>query len=160
MSWEILLIILGCILSLAGIAGSIFPFIPGPPLNWVALLLLQLTSKHPFSLRFLVIWALITATVVVLDYIIPVYGTKKFGGTKNGVWGSTIGLLAGIFFFPPFGIIIGPFLGAFIGELTAGKNSGDAFRAGFGSFIGFLAGTLMKLVLSVIMTWHFFVNIN
>jgi uncharacterized protein YqgC (DUF456 family) len=160
MTWEILLLILGGILSLVGIAGSIFPFIPGPPLNWIALLLLQLTSRHPFTTRFLLTWALITAAVVVLDYVIPIYGTKKFGGTRKGVWGSTIGLLAGMFFFPPFGIIIGPFLGAFIGELAAGKNSGEAFRAGFGSFIGFLAGTLMKLVLSIIMTWHFFVHIG
>jgi uncharacterized protein YqgC (DUF456 family) len=90
-----------------------------------------------------------------LDYIIPAWGTKKFGGSRFGVWGSIIGLFAGLLFFPPFGIIVGPFAGAVIGELVAGQNTESALRSGFGSFAGLLLGTLIKLTVSGLMLWHF-----
>jgi len=140
---------------ITGILGCILPLLPGPPLNYAGLLLLHFTTRFQFSTDFLIFWAIITAIVYGLDIVIPVWGTKKFGGSKRGVWGSLIGLVAGIFFFPPFGIIIGPFLGAVIGELTAGKDSGAALKSGFGSFIGFITGTVLKLVASGIMTWYF-----
>lgn len=156
---DILWIIIGVIFLLIGIIGCIVPIIPGPILSYISLLILQLKEEPPFTARFLTIWALITIAVTILDYIVPVYGTKKLGGTKKGIWGATIGLFLGIFFFPPFGIIIGPFLGAFIGELIAGKDSKIALKSGFGSFLGFVAGTLMKLIISVIIAYHFFVSI-
>jgi uncharacterized protein YqgC (DUF456 family) len=152
---DIILISLGIILTITGILGCILPFMPGPPLNYAAILLLHFTSGFQFSNRFLIIWAIVTVAVVVLDYIIPVWGTKKFGGSKQGVWGSVIGLIAGLFFFPPFGIIIGPFAGAVVGELIAGNNSKDALKSGFGSFVGFVTGTLLKLIVSGMMTWYF-----
>jgi len=107
---------------------------------------------------FLGLFALI---VQILDYIVPAWGTKKFGGSKYGTWGSIIGLIAGLFFLPalgPFGIITilgGPFLGALIGEKIAGRDSNTATRAAFGSFIGFLAGTFMKLVCSSVITVYY-----
>lgn len=153
---DYILIGLGIVLVITGILGCILPVIPGPPLNYAALLLLHFTSKHQFSTKFLIVWAVITAAVYTLDYIIPVWGTKKFGGGKAGVWGSVIGLVAGLFFFPPFGIIIGPFVGAIAGELLSGKNSETALKSGFGSFIGFLLGTLLKLIVSGMITWYFF----
>ncbi len=149
------LIGLGIILMITGIAGCVLPFIPGPPLNFLGLLLLHLTSGFQFSTEFLILWAIITAIVYGLDLIIPVWGTKKFGGSKRGVWGSIIGLVVGMFFFPPFGLIIGPFAGAVIGELTAGKESKAALKSGFGSFVGFIAGTVLKLIASGMMTWYF-----
>ena len=152
---DIILISLGIILTITGILGCILPFMPGPPLNYAAILLLHFTTGFQFSNRFLIIWAIVTVAVVVLDYIIPVWGTKKFGGSKQGVWGSVIGLIAGMFFFPPFGIIIGPFVGAVAGEIIAGKNSKDALKSGFGSFVGFVTGTLLKLIVSGMMTWYF-----
>lgn len=152
---DTLLIIIGILLLVLGIAGSFIPVLPGPPLSYFSLLLLQFTSFHPFTARFLVIWAVVTVGIVVLDYLVPVYGTKVFGGTKKGQWGAVIGVFAGIFFLPPVGIIVGPFLGALVGELLAGKQSGDAFKAAFGSFLGFLAGTVMKLVLSLIFVYFF-----
>lgn len=152
---DYLLITFGIILSVTGILGCVLPMIPGPPLNYLALLLLHLSSNHQYSSKFLVVWAIIAGLVVMLDYLIPIWGTKKFGGSKQGVWGSVIGLVAGLFFFPPVGIIIGPFAGAVIGELIAGKAAGTAFRSGFGSFIGFLAGSFIKLIASGMMTWYF-----
>ena len=149
------MICLGIILTITGILGCVLPFMPGPPLNYAAILLLHFTSGFQFSNRFLIVWAIVTVAVVVLDYIIPVWGTKKFGGSKQGVWGSVIGLIAGMFFFPPLGIIIGPFIGAFAGELIAGKNSKDALKSGFGSFVGFITGTVLKLIVSGMMTWYF-----
>ena len=149
----------GIVFILLGIAGGIIPVLPGPPLSYVGLLFLHFTERYHFTSNFLVIWAVITIAVYALDYVIPIWGTKKFGGSKRGVWGSIIGLVLGLFFFPPFGIIIGPFAGAVIAELSGGKNQKAAIRAGFGSFVGFLLGTLMKLIASGMMAWYFFAEI-
>jgi len=149
-------ITLGVVLTISGIAGCILPFLPGPPLSYIALLTLLAIDQNEFSARFLGIWLVVTVAVTLLDYYVPVWGTKKFGGSSKGIWGATIGLIAGLFFFPPFGLIVGPFIGAFIGELIAGKDTSAALRSGFGSFIGFLAGTIMKLTVSIIMAFYFF----
>lgn len=151
-----LLAILGIVFILAGIAGCILPVIPGPPLSWAGLLLLHWTRFAQFSATFLLVMACLAIAVTVLDYIIPVWGTKKFGGSKAGMWGATIGIFAGIFFFPPVGIIVGPFIGAVLGEIIAGKESGPALKAGLGSFIGFLLSTGMKLGVSLTMAYYFF----
>lgn len=152
---DYLLIGLGIILVIGGILGSILPFLPGPPLSYGGLLLLHFTEDHQFTSRFLIIWAVVTAVTYLIDYFIPIWGTKRFGGSRQGIWGSIIGLIAGIFFFPPFGIIIGPFAGAVIGELVAGKTHSAAFRSGFGSFVGFLLGTLIQLIAAGMMAWYF-----
>lgn len=158
MDLDLLWIIIGSLTLLVGIIGCVLPVLPGQVLSWASLLILQLTSNPPFTARFLVTWALITAFVSLLDYYVPIWGTKKLGGSKKGIWGATIGLVAGIFFFPPMGIIIGPFIGAFAGELVAGKDTRVALRSAFGSFLGFLAGTFMKLAISFIMGYYFVVN--
>jgi len=165
---DILLIIIGIILVLVGLLGAIIPGIPGPAISFVSLILLQISSKSPYTEEELIVLGLIMAAVTVLDYVVPVYGAKKFGGTKRGVWGSTIGLIIGIFILPMtgivlgpfglFGIILGPFVGAYIGESTGGSNSNEAFKAAIGSFIGFLAGTFMKLAYSVVIAYYFFAN--
>lgn len=143
---------------LGGIAGCLLPFLPGPPLCFAALLL-QLSREHdPYSANFLWLWAAITAAVTLLDYYIPIYGTKKFGGSKYGAWGSAIGLVIGLFF-SPLGIIIGPFVGAFVGEMISSNNSHVAFKAALGSFLGFLVGTLLKLVVCLVMAWYLFMII-
>jgi uncharacterized protein len=149
------LIILGIILLLTGLAGCLLPFIPGPPLVYGSLLVLQLTKRQPFSLTFMIIWAAITLAIVLADYYIPIWGTKKFGGTKGGTWGATVGLIVGIFFLPPLGIIIGPFIGAYLGEIINNQESKKALKSAIGSFIGFITGTLMKLGISSIMGYYF-----
>jgi hypothetical protein len=98
--------------------------------------------------------------VYILDYIIPALGTKKFGGSKYGIIGTTVGLLIGLIFLGPFGIIIGPFIGAFTGELIHdNENSNRALKAAFGSFIGFLFSTGLKFIVSSIYAGLFFSKI-
>ena len=143
---------LGVLLVLAGIAGSILPMLPGPPLAFVGLLLQQLRSEVPFSTREILIWLAVTIVVTLLDYWIPIYGTKKFGGTRAGAWGATIGLVFG-FFLGPWGIVVGPFVGALLGELSANQESGRALKAAFGSLVGFLFGTILKLITCGVMAW-------
>lgn len=151
---DIFLLVLGSLLMLLGLAGCVLPFLPGPPLCYVALLIQQLQTDAPYTTRFLVIWAVVTVVVTLLDYVIPIYGTKKYGGTKYGMWGCVLGLFAGLWL-GPVGIIVGPFAGAFIGELVANSSSEQALRAAFGSFIGFVVGTLLKLVACFVMVWYF-----
>lgn len=163
------MITIGVVLVLVGIIGAVFPGIPGPPLSFFGLIILQFTEKSPFSENFLVTMGVVMVIITVLDYIIPVYGTKKFGGSKQGVWGSTIGLVVAIIVFPvmgivigPFGIlgiILGPFAGAYIGELMAGKDQNTALKAAFGSFVGFITGTLMKFAYAVVAAVYFFIGL-
>lgn len=150
-----LLIIIGITLLIIGFIGSVAPVLPGPPIAFVSLLLLQFTSKQPFTTLFLILMAAIVVIVTILDYVIPTIGTKKFGGSSYGAWGCIIGTLAGLFMFPPLGIIIMPFVGAFIGEMIYDNNIQKAVRAAFGSFLGFLGGTLMKLIVCGLITVAF-----
>jgi uncharacterized protein YqgC (DUF456 family) len=157
---DYILLLFSVLLIIVGIAGCILPVIPGPPLSFAGILITHFTKFADFSFNTLFLLGALTIVVQVLDYIVPVWGAKKFGGSKAGVWGSVIGLIIGIFFRPlgPFGIIGilgGPFCGALIGELIAGKESDKAFKAAFGTFIGFLTGTLMKLATSFIITFFF-----
>lgn len=154
---DVFLVILGIIMLLAGLAGSILPGLPGPPLAWAALLLLHFTPYAEYSWFFLIASGLIMIGITILDLYIPVWGTKKFGGTRAGVVGSTVGLILGMFVFPPFGVIIGSFVGALFGELLADKNDfPKALKSATGSFIGFLGGTLFKLGFCAIMAFYFF----
>jgi uncharacterized protein YqgC (DUF456 family) len=151
---DVLWLVLGVVLMLVGLAGCILPFLPGPPLCYLALLIQQLQSSPPYSSDFLLLWAGITLVVTGLDYVIPIYGTKRFGGTQYGMWGCVIGLIAGLWL-GPFGLILGPFAGAFVGELIGNARSDHALRAAVGSFVGFLLGTLLKLVACFVMGWYF-----
>ena len=155
MTMDIALIIAGSICVITGVIGCIIPVLPGPIMCYAGLLLLQLTSGHPFTPSLLVIYAILTALAALLDYIIPVYGTKKFRGSKYGIWGSAVGLILGIMFFFPLGIVLGPIAGAFAGELLSGRSADRAIKSAFGSFLGFLASTIIRLVLSLAMAYHF-----
>lgn len=151
-------IALGIILCVVAVAGSLLPALPGPPVAYAGLALQQLRDPAPFDGQFLLIWAGITIVVMILDYVIPIQGTKRFGGTKYGVWGCTIGFLAA-FWMGPIGVVVGPFVGAFIGELLAKQNSKNALKAAFGSFVGFLLGSFIKLVVCFMMLYYVIVSI-
>jgi len=150
--------IMAALLILVGIIGCFLPVIPGPSLGYLGLLSLQLRENPPFETTFLLIWAGIILAVTAMDYVIQPLATKKFGGSNQGIWGSTIGLVLGIFF-PPFGIILGPLIGALLGEIWGGKNLNQAIKPAMGSFIGFLAGTAIKLIVTFIMGYYFVVSL-
>ena len=158
---DYLLLILGILLLILGFLGCVLPVLPGPTLSFAGALLLHFTRFGHYTPADFLIMIIPAVIVQILDYIVPVWGTKKFGGTRYGTWGSAIGLVAGLFFLPaigPFGLITvlgGPFLGAYIGEKLAGQDSNKALRSAFGSFIGFLAGTMMKLASSLLITIYF-----
>ncbi len=152
---DIALLVLGLLLCLLGIIGSFLPVLPGPPVSWAGLLLLHLTNAVPQDWWFLGITGVVALAIFALDYVIPIVGTKKFGGTKAGMIGTTLGLIIGLLAPIPGGIIIGPFVGAFLGELSNKADNKTALKAAFGSFLGFLTGAFMKFVVSIIFTGLF-----
>lgn len=149
---DILLLFFGFILLLLGILGSFLPVLPGPPVSWVGLLLLILTKAVPDDWWFLAITGAVALLVFAMDYLIPAMGTKKFGGSRAGMIGTTLGLVIAIVFpiLGIFGIIIWPFIGALIGEIINKADKKTALKAAFGSFIGFLTGTFLKFVVSIV----------
>ena len=158
---DILLLVIGFVCMLLGILGSFLPVLPGPPISWVGLLLLALTKAVPDDWWFLGITAAVALIVVALDYWIPALGTKKFGGSRAGMIGTTVGLLIAIVF-PVLGfagIIIWPFVGAIVGELANKTDQKTALKAAFGSFVGFLTGTFLKFVVAVIYLGFFAVDV-
>ncbi|MFA6618697.1 MAG: DUF456 domain-containing protein [Candidatus Neomarinimicrobiota bacterium] len=152
---DIIFIIIGILFMIFGIAGCLLPVIPGPPLAYIGLILLHLAPNHSFDSNFLIIMAIVALIVTVLDNFMPAWSAKRSGGSKRAVWGSVIGLAFGFFFFPPWGLIIGPFLGAVLGELSTGRNSAEAFKSGFSTFVGFLGGVVIKLIASGVMLFYF-----
>ena len=156
---DIFLLITGFLFALLGIIGSFLPVLPGPLTSWVGLLILHFTNVVPMNWTFLIITLVIALTIWLLDYIIPAMGTKKFGGSKAGMIGTTIGLIVGLIAPIPGGIIIGPFLGAFIGEMTNKSDSKKALKAAFGSFLGFLTSTFIKFIIAVIYLGLFIVKV-
>jgi len=145
LTMDVFLLIAGFLMVILGILGSFLPVLPGPLTGWLGLLMLNFTSVIPINYGFLGITFSIAILIWTLDYIIPAIGTKHFGGSKYGVYGTTIGLFIGLFSPIPFGVLIGAFLGAFIGELLFdSKDTNRAIKASFGSFIGILASATIK----------------
>ncbi len=153
---EIGIIIIGFILLIFGLIGCFVPVIPGPPISFLALVLIHFCAKQ-IDLLVLFIVFILVLVVTLLDYVLQVYGVKKIGGGRLAVKGSIIGLIIGIIFIPPFGIIIGSFLGAYIGSIieTKGIKSATPIKVAFGPLFGFLGGTLLKVLLSFYITYLF-----
>lgn len=153
---DLLIIIIGFLLILTGIIGSFLPIMPGPITGWFGLLVLYQTSFLNLDYSFLLVTLFIAVSIFILDYFIPAIGAKKFGGTKTGVIGSTLGTVIGIILFGPMGIIFGAFLGAFIGELSTNKsNTRIALKAAIGTLVGYIGGILLKLSLGIVFTIKF-----
>lgn len=155
---ETLLIILAFACIIIGIIGSVLPVLPGVPLSYGGILILHFTDKVQFTTEFLIFWAVIVIIVQLLDYYVPIWGTKKFGGSKRGIWGCAVGMVVGLFF-GPWGIVLGPFVGAIVGELSGGKQTQEAIKAGFGSFMGFLLGIVSKLIVGGFLLYYAIVNV-
>ena len=154
---ETVIIILAILAGVIGIAGSILPGLPGTPFSWIGILLLYIWGPQEMAMSTLLIWGVVVALVTVVDYLVPMWLTKATGGSKYAERGALIGLIAGIIL-TPVGMIMGSFLGAFIAELQWGKKeAGDALKAAAGSFIGFMLGTGLKTIVSVLILWRIIV---
>lgn len=151
---DYILLILGICLMVLGIIGCLVPVLPGPPFSFLGLILLHLTRFGHFSNPALITLGTVAVVVTLLDYIVPVWGTKKFGGSKYGTRGATVGLIIGLFL-GPLGIISGALIGAFVGEMIFKDDINYALKAGFGSLLGFLTGIGLKLAASLVMTFYF-----
>lgn len=151
---ETVLMVLAVLCILLGLVGCIVPILPACPLSYLAVLLLHWTQKVQFEPRQLIVWAILVLLVTAIDYVMPLLGAKKFGGSKLGMWGCTAGIIVGLFV-GPLGIILGPFIGAVAGEMLDGQSFDKSLVAGFGSFVGFLSGTFAKLVVSVFLLIKF-----
>jgi uncharacterized protein YqgC (DUF456 family) len=148
------LLVVAILLMLTGIVGCLVPVLPGPPLSYLGLVVIHFTRFAVVSQKLFIILGVIAVVVTVLDYIVPIWGTRHFGGSKYGARGATVGLIIGLFLGPP-GIIIGPFIGAFVGELIFKDDVKYALKAGFGSLLGFLTGVGLKLAASLLITFYF-----
>jgi len=152
----IALVVVGLLVSMAGLVGCVLPFLPGPPLSFAALLILSLAKDwEPFSATFLIVMGALAAAVSILDYVLPAAGAKKYGASKFGVWGSFIGMIVGVIVLSALGVFIGGLAGAVAGELLAGKQRDQAFRAGWGAFVGNVLGVGVKLALSGAMLFYY-----
>jgi uncharacterized protein YqgC (DUF456 family) len=145
-----LLLLMASIACLSvGLAGAVLP-LPGPPISLIGLFVLNASKYADFDRTTLIVFTVFTVALSVFDYYAPIWGAKKFGGTKYGTWGSTIGLLLG-FFFTPIGMLVGAFLGAFVGELIGKAGTNQALMSAIGSMIGLLTGMIGKIILCVAM---------
>ena len=154
--FEIIIIIMGSGLMLLGLIGSVLPVLPGPPLSFLGLLLLALIRgfSPPLTTPLILIMAFVTLAITLIDHFLPMFGAKRYGASKWAVWGAVIGMIIG-FFYPPFGVLIGTFIGAVLLEWIVQKKKGQALKAGWGVFISFLWGTALKLGICGIMAYYF-----
>lgn len=158
------LLVVAIILAVVGIIGSIVPGLPGPPLSWVALLLMYFrhglnAAGEQMSLTFLLVWLAIVVVVSVLDYLVPGYFTKVTGGSKYAGWGAMVGVFVGMFF-SPVGVMACALIGAFVAELAlGGKGTFDSLKSSLGALLGFLFGTGLKLICAGVAFYYVIVYI-
>lgn len=144
---EITLLILAILVAFTGVLGCILPVLPGPPMTYIGFFLLHWSGYAEFSVFEYIVWGLIAIIITVIDFILAPYMTKQFGGSNAGGWGSLIGLVIAMFCFGPFGVLIGPFVGALVAELLISKKKiGDALLAAVGSFLSFFVGSSFKMI--------------
>ena len=153
---ETIAIVTGSIFVLVGIAGCVLPILPGPVLIFLGLLILALLKDFfpPLTPTLMIVMAFLTVIVTIGDYMIPLWGAKKYGTSKWGIWGSVAGMVIGLFF-SPFGMLLGAVIGAVAVEWLVQKERGKAFKAGWGVIVGSLFGAVLKLGVSGMMVYYF-----
>jgi uncharacterized protein YqgC (DUF456 family) len=152
---DIALYLLAALLVIGGLAGTVLPVLPGIPMIFGGIWLAAAVDgyRHLGTGWLLAIGAL-AALGVAVDFVAGTLGAKRVGASPRALWGATLGTVAGMFFGIP-GLILGPFVGALLGELSAGTSVLRSAHVGAGTWIGLLAGTLVKLVISFLMVGLF-----
>ncbi len=151
---DTLFAVLAVLCGFIGLLGAVIPVLPGTIFSFLGLMMLYFTEWTQISGTQLIIWAVVSVVVIGLDYILPGYFSKLFGGSKQGVMGANIGVFLGILF-GPWGVILGPFIGAFVGELlNDSKSKEHAFKVACGSLLSFFTGTGLKLVAGGMMSYY------
>lgn len=145
------------VLFLVGMAGAIYPILPGALAIYAAFFVYGLCiSFEPFGFWFWAIQTIIVAVLFIADYVVNAWGVKRFGGSKASIIGSTIGVIIGPFVIPAFGLILGPLLGAFIGELMTGASVDKSTKSAIGAVVGLFTSIVVKFVLQIVMIVLFF----
>ena len=153
-SMETFLAVIALLCGIIGIIGSILPVLPGVALSFAGLICAYFVPETTITTSMLWTWGVVTAIVCVMDYVLPAYFSKMFGASKAGMTGATIGVFAGMFM-GPVGIVAGPFIGAVAGEMLNQKRTLDeAVKVGFGSFLSFIVGTGVKIVVATMITYY------
>lgn len=148
------------LLMLVGLIGVFAPILPGIPLAWLGLFIYAIgTGFERISVTTIIVFAAITALILLLDFLAPMLGAKKFQASRYGVLGAFLGLIVGVVFLGFWGIIIGPFLGAFLLEWLAKRKAKGALKAAFGTFIGYVVGALVKVIFILIMAGFFIASL-
>ncbi len=151
-------VVITIIVILIGIAGTIVPFIPGVPLIFIAITTYGwYEGFHTLNAKYIAVMATLTILSILVEYLASTLGAKYFGSSKYGIYGAIIGTLLGLFIFPPAGLLFGPWIGAIVGELIAGKDFPNAFRTGIGSIVGLFSGIVFSLILAIIMFISFLI---
>lgn len=151
----LLIKILAAALVLVGLAGTVVPILPGVPLVFAGLLMAAWADQfqHVGAVT-LTILGVLTVISIVADFVASALGAKRLGASPRAVAGATIGAFLGLLFGLP-GLVFGPFIGAVVGELSANPALAQAGKAGLGTWIGLLLGSVVKLTLSFLMVGIF-----
>jgi len=162
MDLDLLIVTIGAGLIIVGLIGCIIPLLPGPFIAWLALPLLLLTSDGyaEFDQTWFIVITVLMIVVTGVDFLLPIWGNKLTGGSNAGRIGSAAGLVIGLIFLGPLGLLVGPFLGALLGELYTGKNFDFALKSSIGALIGFLLGTVFKVAVVLATAYHFVIWVS
>ncbi len=159
-AYHITILIVSLLIMLSGLVGIVLPIIPSTPLIWMGVFVYAACDRfESIGWSLLLIFAILTIISLALDYLGGVIGAKKYGATRWGLIGSVIGGIAGFFMGGIIGLIFGPFFGAVLFELIFGKDLKGAFKSGVGTFVGFLGGVIVKLVISVVIIGIFIIKV-
>jgi uncharacterized protein YqgC (DUF456 family) len=149
--------ILAAVMIIAGFAGAILPALPGVPLVFGGMLLAAWADHFQHvGVVTLIVLGVLCVIALLIDFVAGMLGAKRVGASPRALWGATLGTLVGLFFGIP-GLLLGPFVGAVAGELTAGSKVDHATRVGIGTWLGLLFGTLAKVALCFTMLGIFLV---
>ena len=153
-------LVIAIIFFIFGLLGTLLPVLPGPLIIWAGMLVFGLfTGFEKLTTGFYLAQAVAVGLLFLIDYLAVAMGTKRYGGSRYSIFGAVIGLVVGLIVLGPIGIIVGPFLGAFLAELISGRPVNNAFITGFGTLLGFFGGTFLKILIEIIMIIWFFIAI-